>query len=337
MAFFDALTVESWRKQMKISDLSRYAFGICVSIALLAGCNSGVNNTVPLLNRATLQPPSNLVPSSAKARLYVSGGREIGIYKLPITAKSTPIATLKTGRGEPTGMDFDPTDRLFVANLSNSIQVFTQPIKDGDVPNFTLATGTNAYNVTLDSAGNAVVAEDKPKCQSFCLFGNIDVFTAPISKSSKVSYSLVGGYSTITAGFNRNGNLWTEIAPYCSPFRWNIMYEYSSRLHHQRTVKRFRVECQDVPQTGLAFDSAGNMYLPTDAGLQVRQAGSWRKMFTIKALVNEGYLAFDASGNLYVTTDNRKLFKFSPPFSGSSRPTVTLDLPHSPAGVAIGP
>jgi len=54
-------------------------------------------------------------------------------------------------------------------------------------------------------------------------------------------------------------------------------------------------------------------------------------------LVSGGYLAFDTSGNLYVTTDNRKLLKFSPPFSGSSRPVVTLALPHSPAGVAIGP
>ena len=321
---------------MKISNLSRSALGICASVAVLAGCNSGGSNAVPQLNGTTLLPTSNLISASAKARLYVSGGRAIRVYKLPITAKSAPVAYLKTGRGEPTGMDFDPTHRLFVANLSNSIQVFIQPIKDGAVPSFTLATSTNSYNVTLDSTGNAVVAEDKPFCR-FCLFGAIEVFTAPISKSSTVSYSLNGGYSTITAGFNRNGNLWKEIAPYCGTFSHNTMYEYSVPLHHKYLHKRFDVECQDVPQTGLAFDSAGNMYLPTDGGLQVRQAGSWREMFTIKAFVRQGYLAFDTSGNLYVTTDDRRLLKFSPPFSGSSRPVVTLDLPHSPAGVAIGP
>jgi hypothetical protein len=323
---------------MKISNLSRYALGICASVAVLAGCNNRGSNAVPQLNGTTLLPTLNLISASAKARLYISGGRGIRVYKLPITAKSAPVATLKTGKGEPMGMDFDPTDRLFVANLSNIIQVFTQPIINGAVPSFTLATTGSATGVTLDLAGGAVVGESYKRGCPFCIFGYIEVFAAPITSSSKVSFTLGGGYATVSVMFNRNGNLWTELAPYCdSAFRYNTMNEYSSPLHHKHANKKFIVECQDVHPTGLAFDSAGNMYLPTDGGVQVRQAGSWRKLFTIKALVSGGYLAFDTSGNLYVTTDNRKLLKFSPPFSGSSRPVVTLALPHSPAGVAIGP
>jgi DNA-binding beta-propeller fold protein YncE len=308
----------------------------CLSAALLAACHSGGNTVLPP-NGVALLPTSNLIPASEKVRLYVSGGRAIRVYKLPITPKSRPVATLKTGKGEPTGMAFDPMGRLFVANLSNKIQVFTQPIVDGSVPSFTLATGTNPYNVTFDSTGNAVVAEDRGFCGIFCPFhGEIEVFTAPISKSSTVSYRLYGGYATVTAGFNPDGNLLTEIEPVDCTFHTNKMYEYASPLRKKPPIKHFPVECQYGP-TGLAFDSAGNMYLPTKVGLEVYQLNPRRKLFTIKAPVSEGYLAFDTSGNLYVTTDNRKLLKFSPPFSASSLPVVALDLPHSPAGVAIGP
>jgi hypothetical protein len=115
------------------------------------------------------------------------------------------------------------------------------------------------------------------------------------------------------------------------------MYEYASPLHDKRPIKHFSVdECGNGP-SGLAFDDAGNMYLPTTTGLEVYQPSPRKKLFTIKASVSKGYLAFGPSGDLYVTTDNRKLLEFSPPFSASSRPIVTLDLPHSPAGVAIGP
>lgn len=306
------------------------------AVMLLAGCNGGAGGMVPP-QTGGLSPLAELklIPAPAKDRLYVSGGREIRVYKLPISAKSTPVAILKTGKGEPTGMAFDPMHRLFAANLSNVIQVFTQPIVDGSVPSFTLATLTNPYNVTIDSEGDAVIAEDKPYCR-FCPFGAIEVFTAPISKSSTVSYNLDGGWATVTAGFNPNGNLLTELAPGDCTFRTNKMYEYAAPLQKKRPIKHFPVECQYGP-TGLAFDSAGDMYLPTRAGLEVYQASPRRKLFTIKALVSKGYLAFGPSGNLYVTTDNRKLLMFSPPFSARSHPTVTLDLPHSPAGVAIGP
>lgn len=320
--------------------------GACLSAALLVACGRGSSMVLPPTETAVL-PTSSVIPASQKVRLYVSGGRAIKVYKLPITGRSTPVAFLKTGKGEPTGMAFDSMGRLFVASLSDKVEVFTQPIVGGSVPSFTLATGTGdcgwscpaPYNVTLDSTGNAVVAEDKPLC-GFCNFGYIEVFTAPISKSSTVSYTLDGGYYTVTAGFNPNGNLFTELAPYCgSPPRPNRMYEYASPLHNVRPIKHFSVvACGSYEPTGLAFDSAGNMYLPTEKGLEVyRPAHPWRKLFTIKAAVRKGYLAFGPSGKLYVTTENRKLLVFSPPFSASSHPIVTLDLPHSPAGVAIGP
>ncbi|MBV8144474.1 MAG: hypothetical protein JO184_05650, partial [Gammaproteobacteria bacterium] len=192
------------------------------AVLLLAGCNGGVGGIVPA-QTGGLGPLAHLklIPEPRKARLYVSGGRDIRIYKLPINAKSTPVATLNTGKGESTGMAFDPTHRLFAANLSNIIQVFSQPIVDGAVPSFTLATATNPYNVTLDSTGNAVVAEDNPHiCRPFgCPFyGEIEVFTAPISKSSTVSYNLDGGYFTVAAGFNPNGNLLTELVPSYSSY-----------------------------------------------------------------------------------------------------------------------
>jgi sugar lactone lactonase YvrE len=317
---------------MQILKPISHAVYICAVITMLAACNGGAGGTVPPQTGGLRQ--SKLIPAPAKARLYVSSGRAIRVYKLPITAKSTPVATLKTGKGEPTGMAFDPMDRLFVANLSSKIQVFTQPIVDGAVPSFTLATAGSANDVTLDSTGDAVVGESYPRGCPFCFFGYIEVFAAPITSSSTVSYTLNGGYVTVSVAFNPNGNLWTELAQYSSN-KPNGMAEYSSPLRKgQRPIKRFKLGHNFGP-TGLAFDSAGNLYVPTRTGVAVYQPPR-KKLFTIKASVGEGYLAFDASGNLYLTTDNRKLLKFSPPFSASSRPIVTLDLPNSPAGVAIG-
>lgn len=315
----------------------RNIFTACFSSALLTACHGG-GNTVPPTNGTTFLPISKQIPAPAKARLYVSGGNGIKVYKLPITSKSNPVAVLKTGKGNATGMAFDPMHRLFAANSSKIIEVFTQPIINGAVPAFTLATAGSANNVALDSAGDAVVAESYARGCPFCMFGYIEVFAAPITSSSTVSFTLNGGYATVSVAFNSNDNLWAELADY-EASQPNGIQGYASPLRKgHEPIKSFRLGHNYGP-TGLAFDSGGNMYVPTRAGVAVYQPHPWRKTVTMKASVNEGYLAFDAAGNLYVTTDSRKLLEFSPPFSASSTPIVTLDLPHGRgvAGVAIGP
>ena len=237
-------------------------------------------------------------------------------------------------------MNFDSTHRLFVANAgSNTIEVFTQPILNGAVPSFTLATSTTPSNVALDSTGNAVVAEDRAYCR-FCPFGVIQVFTQPISQSSTGTYGIDGGYFTVSVAFNANGNLWTEMA-YYSYSTPNRMTEYRTPLGKKQgtPIQHFDLDVRNDGPAGLAFDAAGNMYAPTQNGLEVYHPRPWRKAFTIKASVSGGCLAFGPNGNLYVTTDNGRLLVFSPPFSATSMPRVTLHLPGGSldAGVAIGP
>jgi sugar lactone lactonase YvrE len=121
----------------------------------------------------------------------------------------------------------------------------------------------------------------------------------------------------------------------------NTMTEYRSPLGKKRgtPIKHFDLDAHNYGPAGLAFDAAGNMYVPTQNGLEVYQPHPWKRAFTIKASVNGGCLAFDPKGNLYVTTDRGRLVVFSPPFSAASMPKVTLHLPGRAldAGVAIGP
>jgi hypothetical protein len=308
--------------------------------AALTAC-SGASSTVPQRDDSvdTLPSPSNLTSASENMRLYVSGSRGINVYKLPITATSTPVAVLKAGN-QTGGMNFDSAHRLFVAAGSNTIEVFTQPILNGAVPSFTLATYTAPSSVALDSTGNAVVAEDRPSCHTICLFGVIEVFSAPISKSSTAGYGLDGGYYTVSVAVDPDGNFWTETADY-SDMSSNKLTAYHESLSKKRwtAFRSFNLDVHNYGPAGLAFDAAGNMYAPTQNGLEVYQPHPWRKAFTIKASVSGGGLAFGPNGNLYVTTDNGRLLVFSPPFSASSMPRVTLHIPGRSldAGIAIGP
>jgi hypothetical protein len=235
-------------------------------------------------------------------------------------------------------MAFDHMHRLFVVNPIQGIQAFAPPIVNGAAPSFVVYADVTPNDITFDAAGDAVVS-GRRLCGFFCTHGFIDVFTAPVSKGSTVSFEIQapgpGRFTSITGiAFDGSGNLWAKgsgkIMKYTPPFNASS------------------APVLDFPDSydggGLTFDSAGKMYTAGANGIDVYTppfSSSTTTAFTINTGGTAAYIAFDAAGNLYATTMNGNLLEFAPPLSGSSSPMVTLAVPGGPsnanAGIAIEP
>jgi sugar lactone lactonase YvrE len=166
--------------------------------------------------------------------------------------------------------------------------------------------------------------------------GAINVFSAPITSSSTVSFSIINGF-TDTRGltFDSSGNLWINAINGANP----IIAKYTPPFSSGSTPSLSFVSSGNIH--GIAFDTAGNLYATGTSGVDVYAppfSAATTKSFTMAAS-GPNYLKFDRSGNLYVTDSLGHLLVFTPPFSGSSVPAVTVPLPGSPGlpGVAIGP
>jgi hypothetical protein len=296
---------------------------------------------------------------STPSHLYFSDGLNPGsirMFALPIAVASSPVATI-AGDSGPAGMAFDASHRLFVANNGTGhVQVFTQPITNGAIPAFTLATGhvvcahgscfsSGAIDVAFDTAGDLFVASRQPTSVTcdptigcFAAYrGEITKFAAPVTSSSTASFVITDPATLVTGvAFDGNGDLWAingaALEEYTPPFSASSVPAISLPIR---------------PCCGVAFDSAGNMYVNDGtAGVDVFLppfSGSMTKAFTISQTLT-GFLAFDAAGLLYVTTFNQPggdgVLVFAPPFNGASSPVSSLGsgggLPNQP-GVALGP
>lgn len=299
-----------------------------------------------------VQVQKSSIQSSASKILAVdtvSGTNNIGVYDLPITATSTPVATIP--ESSVWGLTFDNAGRLFV-DVGGQIQVFDQPISTGAKPAFVINAPSGHEllfqgGLAFDSSGDLFVGGGRTPngCHWYCTHpASVSVLDAPISGSSAIAFTFVESNGLIdvvsNAAFDRSGNLWAvldnggpldETAP---PFNGNSQTQ--TVLSPPYTIPE-----------GVAFDSAGNMYVSTGVATGSGVEGdiieydppftgsSQPTLLFSNTTFDDGYgIALDTSGNMYAGTTSG-LFMFSPPFTATGAPVVTL--PGSFGHLAVGP
>lgn len=259
-----------------------------------------------LLICATLLGPKR--SQGAPGDLYVTS------YGSNTVVATTPDGTktnFATGLSHPTGIAFDRKGNVFVADeTSNSIYKITLAgVKT------TFATGLNdPQGLARDRDGNLFVANRGTN--------SIVRITPTGVKSTAVS-----GVSGVTGlAFGPTGLLFATAANSGTVMRYNLTIN-ASIVYASGLSSPF----------GLAFDSAGNLYVSNFTGNTITKiTPDQNKANVVTGLTGPQGLTFDRTGNLYVADfGSNNVYRYSPPsgtrttFAGGySTPTF---LAHEPA------
>ena len=114
---------------MMISDLGRYALGICAALAMLAGCGSqtpiGAPGAMPQMQanrQIAAEAKGSQSSSSAEApatntNLYVTNVATVTVYA---QGSTKVLRTISKGVTGPEALAFDSSGNLYVANYTNN-------------------------------------------------------------------------------------------------------------------------------------------------------------------------------------------------------------------------
>ena len=163
-----------------------------VTLAMLAPPYTGAPTTVSLSSYA-----DGLTVSGTT--LFVGENADVDIFSLPLTASSTPIATLSRGISRVFRSAVDARGNLWVANqhggASNegSIEEFTKPFSTGEIPavriSMPVGGGSTSYNpwgIAFDAAGNLYVTNTYGGTGN----GGLLEFSPPITSASKPTVAI---------------------------------------------------------------------------------------------------------------------------------------------------
>ncbi len=162
------------------------------TLAMLAPPYTGSPTTVSLSSVA-----NGLTVSGTT--LFVGETSDVDVFSLPLTASSTPIATLSNGIGTAYRSAVDASGNIWVANSSGgtssngSIEEFTEPFSTGETPAVTISMpvggGSTSYNtlgIAFDAAGNLYVTNRSGGAGS----GGLLEFSPPITSASKPTFAI---------------------------------------------------------------------------------------------------------------------------------------------------
>ncbi len=317
--------------------------GALVGLAAVAAMNFGCGGS------PYVHVPTSSTRSTSKILAVVTNDGTISIYNLPINAFSTPVATIPETLVN--GIAFDKAGRMFVDVSSGQIQVFNQPISNGATPAFVIVpSGSDQIlfegGLAFDTVGDLFVGGGLTPngCQHSCPYNaSVSVLEAPMSSSSAVDFTFLEGnghFSLVSnAAFDKSGDLWAVVG---EAFLDETVPPFSGNSQTQIAL----TPPYTIP-LGVAFDAAGNMYVSTGRAPGSDIPGDivvYHPPFTKSSQATVLFggitfdfgdgLALDTSGNMYAATSSG-LFMFSPPFTPTGTPVVTL--PGSFDNVAIGP
>jgi hypothetical protein len=190
---------------MKTFDLSRYALGGCVAVAMLAGCGGsqqpiGAPGAMPqtsaLATHADRGKSWMLPEAKADDLLYISNVYTVTVYSYP---KGKHVGTLK-GFYEPFGECSDSAGNVFIANGDTILEYG----HGGKKPIQTLTlSGYGSVSCAVDSTtGNLAVTWNKGSYPGY-------VAIYPDASGSPALYS-IGYMQFIFCGYDPAGNLYVD-------------------------------------------------------------------------------------------------------------------------------
>jgi len=252
------------------------------------------------------------------------GGNRVLEYKAPLSTHETAAvvigqssfttldsATTSTGLSAPTGLAFDSSGNLWVADSSNNrVLEYKAPISTGEAASLVIGqasftanndTVTNStsldspYGLAFDSSGNLWVAD--------LLNGRVLEYTAPFSTYEAAS--LVIGEPSFTASndevaraglnapnsvaFDSSGNLWVadghRVLEYTVPL---ATHEAAKLVIGQNTFTNSSTATSPTglnSPNGLAFDSSGNLWVADKLNDRVLEYNSPFSTFEAASLV----------------------------------------------------
>ena len=176
---------------MKISDLGRYALGICAAIAILAGCGSqtpiGAPGAMPQMqtNRQIVaeakgsQSSSSAEAPATNPNLYVAndGASTVTVYA---QGSTKVLRNISKGVNAPYALAFDGSGNLYVANSGNNTVTVYAPGKTSLLR--TISKGVNdPMALAFDGSGNLYVANYRNNTVTVYAPGK----TSPLRRISK--------------------------------------------------------------------------------------------------------------------------------------------------------
>ena len=277
--------------------------------AAVAACGDSGYTSVP-------PPPPNV------QHLYVGDDNASGslrAYTLPLTASSTPVATVPMNQPFTIGVN---SSTLAVATLDGTLSFFTLPLTSASTAYASFAAGSDGTPLFVANGYLYQGGSNK-----------INIYLPPFSNSSVSTSSVTTtGLSPGDLALDPAGNIYETSGGN------TIGVVSGTTLGTTLTAAAglgFRGLAASATQlfacTVSSSTSSVNIYaLPLTASA------------TPTATINFGThsaegCALDASGNLYVGTPDGFIYVFAPPFTSSSTPTVTLTTPAIIFGLTVGP
>ncbi len=287
------------------------------SHAILVASAGGLMLAACSGSTATTAPPT----TTAAQHLYIGQDAIPGnilIYDLPLTASSTPAATVPYNADVSLSLN---GTTLAANRLSDyTVALFRLPLTSASVPYATLPVGLIETPLLLPSGPLYLGAPD-----------GIHVYTAPFTSAS-TSSSLVAtpSVSAHSLAIDPNGTV------------------YAANANRIDVITGGSVTMTLAAAAGTEFDaltaSATQLFACEGTGFASHvfvYALPLTPTATPTVIMNSGTVgvdgcALDASGNLYVTW-GPTVVVFAPPFTSTSTSTLTLSINGGGSGIAIGP
>lgn len=277
-----------------------------IAAVSIAGCTGG--SLVDGNGGSAFAPISMRAAVSNKDYLYVatwnySNGKQ-GILVYPPGA-SKPVATISNGISTPTGLVWDGSGSLFVANNgAGNVTVYS----DGSAkPSRTITNGAGgAYALALDAGGSLFVLNCKSGCSS-SESSSVAVY-APGKDSP--SYTISTGLGPTTFTLDAEGNVYVASCPSASGCALGALGNYGGAVNVYKAGSSHLLHTIangiDGP-SALVTDKAGNLYVANQGSnsIEMYARGSVTPSYAISldhysSQCATQVLAIAPSGDLYV-------------------------------------
>jgi hypothetical protein len=273
----------------------------------------------------------------ATEHLYVgndAGSASILQFTLPITSASTPSVTVAptTGTANLTALALDAAGDLATADNAGHLAIFKAPITSSSTASATFSNGTasNDGQLAFNTAGALLAATVSTK---------VNVFNPPLSNTSTPAQSVTDASltSAIGAALDSSGNLVVSNAGSGSSTLTVFAPPFSnaSVVTPAAAGTAYRKVALNTSQLFVASVAGTTGQIDV---YNLPLSASSAPVFSMTNVNVPEALAFDSHGNLYVgNLGDATIRVFTPPFSASSTPSVTLTVTGAAIfGIAIG-